>query len=252
MSNLHITCENLEQRQDVFNSLNKMGFVPTGSHGDFLQVNASINRRRYMTVVDGDVWPGSEVLTYPQFMDKYSMNQLKTKIEEVKAKLGLTQMQLSERIGKNPYYLDTVKHRGVTTERQEELIRELDLVANGGQVVTESSIISVLTEKAESLQEKLNKAQSANKELCIKLKVAEHDHRQLEKMYDSNWDELQALKEENSAIKAVNGVAIKERYELQQKVASLQEYKRQYRDLVAIMIVVGIIVILGLAIWSVV
>lgn len=55
------------------------------------------------------------------------MNQLKTKIEEVKAKLGLTQMQLSERIGKNPYYLDTVKHRGVTTDRQEELIRDSTL-----------------------------------------------------------------------------------------------------------------------------
>lgn len=91
------------------------------------------------------------------------MNQLKTKIDEVKAKLGLTQMQLSERIGKNPYYLDTVKHRGVTTERQEELIRELDLVANGGTVMTEREIIAGLTEKAESLQEKLNKAQAANK-----------------------------------------------------------------------------------------
>ena len=165
MSNLHITCESLEQRQDVFNSLNKMGFVPTGSHGDFLQVNASINRRRYMTVVNGDVWPNSEILTYQEFMDKYSMNQLKTKIEEVKEKLGLTQMQLSERIGKNPYYLDTVKHRGVTTERQLELIRELDLAANGGTVMTERELIA-------SLSERLTSAQSANRELCLKLELA--------------------------------------------------------------------------------
>lgn len=171
MNNLHITCKNLEQRQDVFDSLDKMGLVPVGSHSDFLQVNAAMKKeeRKYMTVVEGDVWPGSEILTYPQFMDKYSMNQLKTKIEEVKAKLGLTQMQLSERIGKNPYYLDTVKHRGVTIERQEELIRELDLVANGGTVMTERELIA-------SLSERLTSAQSANRELCLKLQLAEKNH----------------------------------------------------------------------------
>lgn len=173
------------------------------------------------------------------------MNQLKTKIEEVKAKLGLTQVQLSERIGKNPYYLDTVKHRGITIERQEELIRELDLVANGGKVMTERELIA-------SLSEQLTSAQSANRELCLKLELAEIQHRQLEEMYDSNWDELQALKEENNAIKAVNSVAIKDRHKLHLEVASLQEYKEQYRDLVVIMVVVGIIVILGFALWSVV
>jgi len=150
------------------------------------------------------------------------MNQLKTKIEEVKAKLGLTQMQLSERIGKNPYYLDTVKHRGVTTERQKELIRELDLVANGGTVMTERELIA-------SLSERLTSAQSANRELCLKLQLAEKNHRQLEGMYDSNWDKLQ---------------------ETNKLVASLQEYKRQYRALVATVLVIGIIAVLGFAIWS--
>ena len=152
------------------------------------------------------------------------MNQVKNKIEEVKAKLGLTQMQLSERIGKNPYYLDTVKHRGVTTERQEELIRELNLVANGGTVMTERELIA-------SLSERLTSAQSANRELCLKLEVAEKNHRQLEGMYDSNWDKLQ---------------------ETNKLVASLQEYKRQYRNLVANVFVIGIIIILGFALWSVV
>lgn len=152
------------------------------------------------------------------------MNQLKTKIEEVKAKLGLTQMQLSERIGKNPYYLDTVKHRGVTTERQLELIRELDLVANGGTVMTERELIA-------SLSEQLAEAQSANRELCLKLQLAEKNHRQLEGMYDSNWDKLQ---------------------ETNKLVASLQEYKKQYRKLAANVFFVGIMIILGFVVWSVV
>lgn len=150
------------------------------------------------------------------------MNQLKTKIEEVKAKLGLTQMQLSERIGKNPHYLDTVKHRGVTTERQNELMLELDLVANGGEVITERKLMADLSEQLVEAQDKAKKAQAA----------------------------IEALKEENSAIKAVNSVAIKDRNELQRKVVLLAEYKHQHRDLVAIMIVVGIISILGFALWS--
>lgn len=159
------------------------------------------------------------------------MNQLKTKIEEVKAKLGLTQMQLSERIGKNPYYLDTVKHRGVTTERQLELIRELDLVANGGTVMTEREIIAGLSEKLAEAQDKLQKAQEVVRATNKQLDFSEKYFRELEEMYDSNWDKLQ---------------------ETNKLVAPLQEYKRQYRDLVATVIVIGIIVVLGLAIWSVV
>lgn len=156
------------------------------------------------------------------------MNQLKTKIDEVKAKLGLTQMQLSERIGKNPYYLDTVKHRGVTTERQEELIRELDLVANGGTVMTERTIIAELTERAESLQEKLSNAQSANKLLCHRVKLAKNKHKELDAAYGSTREKVCALSDISN------------------------KYKRRYHNLVAMVIVAVIIVILGFALWSVV
>lgn len=147
------------------------------------------------------------------------MNQLKTKIDEVKAKLGLTQMQLSERIGKNPYYLDTVKHRGITTERQLELIRELDLVANGGTVMTERELIASLSEQLVEAQDRLQKQQDTNRSLNRKLELSGKYFSELERLYDLRWSEL-------------------------------VEYKRQYRDLVATVLVVGIIIILGLAIWS--
>lgn len=165
------------------------------------------------------------------------MNQLKTKIEEVKAKLGLTQMQLSERIGKNPYYLDTVKHRGVTTERQNELIKELDFVSNGGVLVTEREIIKTLTERMdryfselEFAKEDLSKSQAANRGLSKKLDFAEKQYMELNDAY---------------------GRACEKLAEVNKQAASLQEYKHQYRDLVATVLAVGIIVILGFALWSV-
>lgn len=153
------------------------------------------------------------------------MNQLKTKIEEVKAKLGLTQMQLSERIGKNPYYLDTVKHRGVTTERQEELIRELDLVANGGTVMTERTLIAELTEKADAL----HISNAANRELSRKLDFAEKQYMELNDAYGRICEKLA---------------------EVNRDVLIHKKYKRQYRDLVATVLVIGVIIILGFAIWS--
>ena len=120
------------------------------------------------------------------------MNDLKTKIDEVKTKLGVSTMQLSKRLGKNPYYLYKVLN-GVSTERQNELIRELDLVANGGTVMTERAIIAELTEKAESLQEKLNNAQSANKELCHKIKLAENEYKELDAAYGRACEKIYDL-----------------------------------------------------------
>ena len=164
------------------------------------------------------------------------MNQLKTKIEEVKAKLGLTQMQLSERIGKNPYYLDTVKHRGVTTERQNELIKELDFISNGGVLVTERDIIKTLTERMdryfselEFAKEDLSKSQEANRELSRKLDFAKKQYMELNDAYGRVCEKLA---------------------EVNRDLLIHKKYKRQYRNLVATVLVIGIIVVLGLAIWS--
>ena len=159
------------------------------------------------------------------------MNQLKTKIEEVKAKLGLTQMQLSERIGKNPYYLDTVKHRGVTTERQLELVRELDLVANGGTVMTERAVIANLSEQLVEAQDKAQKAQAASNKLSHKLNIAEHEYKDLNGAYGRVCEKLA---------------------EVNTDLLNHKQYKRQYRALVATVFFIGIIVILGLALWSVI
>ena len=159
------------------------------------------------------------------------MNQLKTKIEEVKAKLGVSTMQLSERLGKNPYYLYKVMN-GVSTERQKELMLELEFVANGGKMHTGAGIAEMLEnerEVSQSLRAVLSKANDANKKYLELLKLAESQYQQLEEMYNSNWDKLQ---------------------ETNKLVASLQEYKRQYINLVATVFVVSIIIILSLALWS--
>lgn len=160
------------------------------------------------------------------------MNQLKNKIEEVKAKLGVSTMQLSELLGKNPYYLYKVMN-GVSTERQKELMLELEFVANGGQMHTGAGIAEMLEnerEVSQSLRIVLSKANDANKKSLELLKLAESQYQQLEEMYNANCDKL---------------------HETNKLVASLQKYKRQYINLVATVFIVSIIIILSLALWSV-
>ena len=159
------------------------------------------------------------------------MNQLKTKIDEVKAKLGISSMELSERLGKNPYYLYKVLN-GISTERQKELMLELEFIANGGQMHTGSGIAEMLEnerEVSQSLRVILSKANDENKRSLDLLKLAESQYRQLEESYN----------------RACNQAA-----EMGKRIASLQEYKRQYINLATTVIVVGIIIILSLAIWS--
>ena len=161
------------------------------------------------------------------------MNQLKTKIKEVKAKLGVSTMQLSELLGKNPYYLYKVMN-GVSTERQKELMLELEFVANGGQMHTGAGIAEMLENEREviqSLRVVLSKANDANKKSLELLKLAESQYQQLEESY-------------NRACNQMVGMG--------KHIASLQEYKRKYHNLVAIMVVVGIIIILGFVLWSVI
>ena len=161
------------------------------------------------------------------------MNQLKTKINEVKAKLGVSTMQLSELLGKNPYYLYKVMN-GVSTERQKELMLELEFVANGGQMHTGAGIAEMLEnerEVSQSLRVVLSKANDANKKSLELLKLAESQYQQLEESYNRACNQM---------------------VEMGKQIASLQEYKRQYRNLVATVFAVSIIIILSLAIWSVV
>ena len=160
------------------------------------------------------------------------MNNLKTKIEQVKAKLGVSTMQLSERLGKNPYYLYKVLD-GVSAERQKELMLELEFVANGGQMQTGAGIAEMLEnerEVSQSLRVCLSKANDANKKSLELLKLAESQYQQLEEMYDANCDKL---------------------HETNKLVASLQEYKHKYRNLLTAVVVTVIIMILGFVLWSV-
>ena len=77
------------------------------------------------------------------------MNQIKQKIEEI----GLSQREISVRLGKNPSYLAGVFRSGLSTAKQAELLELLDIVGDGGTVQNDEQIIAELSQKLADYQD---------------------------------------------------------------------------------------------------
>lgn len=77
------------------------------------------------------------------------MNQIKQKIEEI----GLSQREISKRLGKNASYLAGVFRTGLSTAKQAELLERLEVVAGGGTVQSDDQIIAELSQKLADAQD---------------------------------------------------------------------------------------------------
>ena len=77
------------------------------------------------------------------------MNAIKQKIEEI----GLSQREISKRLGKNSSYLAGVFRTGLSTAKQAELMDGLEIVVNGGTVQSDNQIIAELSQELADCQD---------------------------------------------------------------------------------------------------
>ena len=77
------------------------------------------------------------------------MNQIKQKVAEI----GLSQREISKRLGKNASYLAGVFRAGLSTAKQAELMDDLEIVNNGGAVQSDDQIIAELSQKLADCQD---------------------------------------------------------------------------------------------------
>lgn len=82
-------------------------------------------------------------------MSEPSMNQIKQKVAEI----GLSQREISIRLGKNPSYLAGVFRSGLSTAKQAELLEKLEIVGDGGTVQSGEQIIAELSQKLADAQD---------------------------------------------------------------------------------------------------
>ena len=80
------------------------------------------------------------------------MNQIKQKIEEI----GLSQREISKRLGKNSSYLAGVFRTGLSTAKQAELLKDLEVVVGGGTVQSDDEIIAELSQRLADYQDHTN------------------------------------------------------------------------------------------------
>ena len=168
------------------------------------------------------------------------MNQIKQKIKEI----GLSQREISKRLGKNASYLAGVFHTGLSTAKQAELLELLDIVGDGGTVQSDDQIIA-------DLSWKLTDCQDGNKQLRDRLNEAQFYLREA----NSTIAELtQSLADcHDAGIKALEGYGI-----ARQQLTETQKYlleanqeceqlKDKYRFVLIFNYVLSL-VILGIAI----
>ena len=74
------------------------------------------------------------------------MNQIKQKIKEI----GLSQREISKRLGKNASYLAGVFRTGLSTAKQAELMDGLDTVANGGTILSDGKLLELVDDQLEN------------------------------------------------------------------------------------------------------
>lgn len=77
------------------------------------------------------------------------MNQIKQKVAEI----GLSQREISKRLGKNASYLAGVFRTGLSTAKQAELLEKLEVVVGGGTVQSDDEIIAELSQKLADYQD---------------------------------------------------------------------------------------------------
>ena len=154
------------------------------------------------------------------------MNQIKQKIQEI----GLSQREISVRLGKNPSYLAGVFRTGLSTAKQAELLKDLEVVGKGGYFQSEGDIIAELDRSIARLQD-------ANSELR-----AESDK------YFNELNEAQ-----NAGIKALEiyGVVQKQLTETQKYLLEANQECEQLKDKYRFVLIFNYVlslVILGIAI----
>lgn len=113
------------------------------------------------------------------------MNQIKQKIKEI----GLSQREISVRLGKNPSYLAGVFRSGLSTAKQAELLEKLEIVGDGGTVQSDDQIIAQLDRTIAKLQDANSELQAESDKYFNDLNEA---HTKVEQLRDTiQWKQNQ-------------------------------------------------------------
>ena len=135
------------------------------------------------------------------------MKNLIAKIEEAKIKTGLSNPELSIKLGHSRKYLTNLVNDVCTTELQKQLIEELDQVI-AGTFKMDAEVIAELTQRLAEAQD-INTANieikqnlsNANNELNAELNTMRKNAQEADRALKQAKDDLDYIKEENDQLR---------------------------------------------------
>ena len=168
------------------------------------------------------------------------MNQIKQKVAEI----GLSQREISVRLGKNPSYLAGVFRTGLSTAKQAELLKDLEVVQKGGYFQSEGDIIAELDRSIAKLQDANSELRAESDKYFNELNEAQNAGIKALESYGVVQKQLNCA----NSLADVRGKFLdqcnKERWKYQDKYA----YHFKLNLLLIYMIVIGLI--LWVVVWS--
>lgn len=210
--NLHIKSRTLDEKSEVIRVLGLLGAKACSVNDEYTAINYCHRGKDFMSVINGDVWSGSEILEFDEFMEKYS-SVLYQKIEQAKQQLGLTDKELSLELGYGERYIAR-KLKTPPSEKTQELI-----IYRINKLLGESEVAAL------------------KKEL-------EHKNQVLDKRNDLLADAEYKINALEKVIKHLQTAP-------SEKTDRIRDLKNQMlRERVAFGLFAGLLIVIGLLVWS--
>lgn len=128
------------------------------------------------------------------------MNAIKQKVAEI----GLSQREISKRLGKNASYLAGVFRSGLSTAKQAELMDDLEIVAGGGTLMSDDQIIAELSQKLADCQDGNNQLRAESDKYFNELSKTKSDFEMMGKFFDQCKHERFAYQDKYERASKVN------------------------------------------------
>ena len=171
-------------------------------------------------------------------MSEPSMNQIKQKIKEI----GLSQREISKRLGKNASYLAGVFRSGLSTAKQAELLKDLEVVVGGGTVQSDDEIIADLSQRLADCQDGTSQLRSESDKYFNETQVLDTELCRVNKENNMLCGDLQKLKRELEAMGNFFDQCKEQRW----------KYKDKYENHLRLNLFLICMIFIGLILWVVV
>ena len=192
--NLYIECENLEQRDEVFNVCLENGLKPYNCANKYQSV------RVFGGVFFTINWePDAEAIkmNYPQFAFKYGTSEMKQSIEKAMAELKLNRHELSSALGMSRPYITKMPTRPQSGKTQARVIGMIDgLIKNKNMKSMSCLEITGVSVDCEKIQEQQKTIKELNQALEYKDQLLAKNEDDLHKQ----TNRVNAYKEDNSKL----------------------------------------------------